>query len=207
MTIFERAWGIVKEEVDVYGNAPVEAKVQHPTYIRSDSTVSQMFGDGKPIDEEYTLLNVIIQYPRYIREEGHHMYGHWRNAEHERLEPDWSNSGDGDYFFHYPDGVETDPRTFQWEPVISPDTGEPQQVASGSYEYYSGDGTWYEDGSLEFRQKPDGVWELIDSEGHVGDFILDRLNARGYDVSQRDTEDLDVIPGYDGKGDHWKKKD
>lgn len=175
MTSFDRAWALAKEEVDVYGNSPVKETFQMSDNMVSHSTISSMFGDGTPIDEQYALLNVHISYPTRSREAGHHSYGEWRSADHQKI-PDHEAGADEDYFFRYPDGT-------RWEPRISPDTGEPQQIATGHYEFYSNDGRWHDDGGLTFKHNPDGVWELIDVEGSCPNFIMNKLNERGYDVS------------------------
>ena len=219
MSSFDKSWALVKEEVDVYGNSPTEERFQHPTYIRRDSSVSQMFGDGKPLDEQVALLNVIIQYPTQSYERGNNMYGQWRNQEHEEI-PNWQAGSDGDYFHYFATGGEDaaydefdppndlrEPTAWRWQPVIDPDTNEPQQKAKGSYEFYSPDGRWYEEGGLEFIHRGgDGRWELIDAEGSLPDFVLDRLNKRGYDVSGMQSSRHETVPGYGGVGDHWKDK-
>jgi len=198
MTAFDRAWDLLKEDdVDVYGNSPVSEQFQHPTYLRRDSSVSQMFGDGKPLDQEIALLTVNIDYPSGSLERGDHMYGQWRNQEHEEI-PNHAAGGDGDYFHYFATGGEgvdygefdppnelNEPTAWRWMPRIDPDTNEPQQRAKGSYEFYSPDMRWYEEGSLEFVHRGgDDRWELIDAEGSLPDFVLDKLSERGYDVSR-----------------------
>jgi hypothetical protein len=204
MISFDRAWVVVKEEVDVYGNSPVNETFQISENMVSHSTMSEMFGDGTPIDEQYTLLTVHIHYPRRRQEEGHHSYGEWRSGDHQKIESH-EVGADDDYFFYYPDGTPTKPSEWRWEPRISPDTDEPYQEAIGSYEFYSGDERWHEDGSLSFRQDPNGVWELVDVEGSCPSFIMDKLNERGYDVSKMQHRKANLRPGYGGIGDWWKE--